>query len=179
MKRFNMGLAIAVGLALSTGAMALSKDEYKASKERIESAYKSEKAGCESQSKNAKDICEAKAKGQEKVALAELEESYKPGQKSHNEVRIAKADAVYAVAVEKCDDQSGNAKDVCVKEAKANHVAAKADAKATGKVIDAHKDASVDKREAELKLANAKCDALSGAAKDSCLTEAKAHYGKL
>jgi hypothetical protein len=35
---------------------------------------------------------------------------------------MAKVDADYAVAKEKCDDFSGNAKDVCVKEAKAAQV---------------------------------------------------------
>ena len=34
-------------------------------------------------------------------------------------VLVAKAESAYAVAKERCDDKSGNAKDVCVKEAKA------------------------------------------------------------
>ena len=35
---------------------------------------------------------------------------------------FAKADATYNVAKEKCDDKAGNAKDVCVQEAKAIEV---------------------------------------------------------
>ena len=42
---------------------------------------------------------------------------------------IAKAEAEYAVAKERCDDQAGNAKDVCVKEAKSAQTAAKANAR--------------------------------------------------
>lgn len=38
-------------------------------------------------------------------------------------VQEAKATSAYATAREKCDDQSGNAKDVCVKQAKARCVA--------------------------------------------------------
>jgi hypothetical protein len=45
-------------------------------------------------------------------------------------VRTAKADAAYELAKEKCDDLSGNAKDVCQKDAKAAQASAKADAKA-------------------------------------------------
>ena len=44
-------------------------------------------------------------------------------------VTIAKAEADYRVAKEKCDDSAGNAKDVCLKEAKAAEAAAKAEAK--------------------------------------------------
>jgi hypothetical protein len=46
---------------------------------------------------------------------------------------MAKAEADYDVAKEKCDDQSGNAKDVCKKDAKAAFTSAKADAKSTRK----------------------------------------------
>lgn len=44
-----------------------------------------------------------------------------------------KAGADYAVAREQCDDQAGNAKDVCVTEAKAAAGAAKAEATAAMK----------------------------------------------
>jgi hypothetical protein len=67
---------------------------------------------------------------------------------------------------------------VCVKEAKAIEVAALADAKAGKKIGEAKKDASQDKRDAEYKLAVEKCDAMSGDAKASCVSAAKAKFGK-
>lgn len=202
MKTFNSSiLAAAIGLALSTGAFAMSKADYQAARDRLEVDFKSDRAGCNMSAGNAKEICTAQAKGKQNVARAELEASYKPGPKTRNDVRLAKAEAEYAVAKEKCDDQKGNAKDVCVKEAKANRTAAKADAKASmkiadarttareettdarvkasGKVADANKDAAADKRAAELKLANAKCDPLQGAARDSCMKDAQARFGKI
>ena len=184
-------IAAAVSLAFSACAMAstMTKDEYKAGKKGIEADYTSTKAGCGPLLANAKDICQAEAKGKENVALAELEASYKPSAKTRYDVRIAKADADYAVAKEKCDDQTGNAKDVCMKEAKSAHVAAKADAKtqlktadanktAHKQVADARKDATADKRDAEYAVAKEKCDALKGDAKDQCVKEAKSLYGK-
>jgi hypothetical protein len=72
-------------------------------------------------------VQEAKAK--EKVALAEIEYGYSGKGADHTKVLVAKAESAYAVAKERCDDQSGNAKDVCVKEAKAVEVKALADAK--------------------------------------------------
>jgi hypothetical protein len=76
-----------------------------------------------------------------------------------------------------------------VKEAKATLTKAKADAKVDRVATDtnrdaaatqasARKDAAEDKREADLKVALEKCDALAGTAKDSCVAAAKAQYGK-
>lgn len=93
-------------------------------------------------------------------------------------VLVAKAKSSYAVAKEMCDDQTGNAKDVCVKEAKAVEVKALADAKMGKKIDEAKKEASDDKIDANYKLALEKCDALAGDAKTSCGTAAKAKFGK-
>ena len=82
------------------------------------------------------------------------------------------------MAKERCDDQTGNAKDVCVKEAKAVQDKANVDAKMNKKVADARKDATDDKREADYKVANERCSAMAGAPKDACVAEAKARFGK-
>jgi len=84
---------------------------------------------------------------------------------------------------------SGNQKDVCVKEAKAAHAKAKADAKvakvdhkvsanSAEKRADVRKEAREDTRDAQYKVAIEKCDVMSGAAKDQCVKDAKVHYGK-
>ena len=133
MNRIKMtAIAAAITFAFSTGAMAasgISKDEYKADKSKIAAEYKSAKAACGSLAGNAKDICAVEAKGKQKVAKAELEVRYKPGDKTNRAVKIANAEADYAVAKEKCDDQAGNDKKACVKDAKAAEARAKADAK--------------------------------------------------
>ena len=203
MKKFNISLiALAVSLLFSASAIAqgISKNDYSATKDKIAAMYKSEKAACATLSGNPKDICIVEAKGKEKVARAELEASYKPTRKSHYQSRVAKAEANYAVANERCDDMTGNAKDVCRKEAKAAEIAAKADAtvqmktsdadataskesaearnKAKAETTDARKDAAEDKRDAQYAVAKEKCDALAGSAKDSCLVDAKARFGK-
>ena len=156
----------------------IAKADYKAGKSRISAEYKADKAACSSMKANAKDICVEEAKGKEKVARAELEYSYtgKPG--DQNKVLVAKAKSVYAVAKEKCDDQTGNAKDVCVQQAKAAETKALADAKMGKEIGEAKKDAAEDKRDADYKVAAEKCDALSGDAKSSCVTAAKARFGK-
>ena len=203
MNKFNISvIALALGLAFSTGSLAtgISKDDYKAGKDKITVEYKAAKSACAPLSGNSKDICVVEAKGKENVAKAELEASYKPSRKTHYQARVAKAEADYAVAKEKCDDLAGNAKDVCVKEAKAAETTAKADAKAQKKTADAKatanekstearseamiqtadakKDAAAAKNDAQYKVAKEKCDDLAGNAKDVCVKEAKARFGK-
>ncbi len=180
-KHFNLkaSLIVAAMLALAAGqAQAMTKAEYKADKARISAAYKSEKATCAPMKANAKDICVEEAKAKEKVAKAELEFAYSGKPADQTKVAKAKAEAAYAVAKEKCDDQTGNAKDVCVKEAKAVEVKALADAKMGKQIGEAKKDAAQDKRDADYKVAAEKCESLAADAKTSCMAAAKAKFGK-
>jgi hypothetical protein len=123
-------------------------------------------------------VCVAEAKAAEKKAKANAEAQYKNTEKARQDAAITAAKADYDVAKEKCDDKKGNDKDVCVKEAKAVETKAIADAKATQKVAAVRQDAREDKMEADYKVAMEKCDAMSGAAKDSCQNAAKAKYKK-
>lgn len=160
-------ITLAVAAVFSTGAMAqnISNNDYKAGKDKISVEHKSAKAGCASLSSNAKDICIAQADGKNKVALAELQVSYTPSVKTRYEVRIAQAEADYAVAKERCDDQAGNAKDVCVKEAKAVETTAKADATAQMKTTDANMTAN-EKTNAANATANEKTSAAKSKASE-------------
>ena len=170
-------------------ATPMSKDTYTAAKKNADAQYKIDKDACASLSGNAKDICVAQAKGKDNVAKADAEAAYENTPKARENARVAHAQANYDVAIEKCDDLAGNRKDVCVKEAKAELVKGKADAKvdrvaadtshdAATKQADARNDANTDKRDAEYKVAIEKCDALAGPAKDACVSNAKVQYGK-
>jgi hypothetical protein len=182
-------LLAAASLTVATGAWAetASKNSRDAAVRNAEAEYKIDKATCDTLSGNAKDVCIEVAKGQEKVAKAEAEAAHDNTPKAREKVRVARADAAYEVAKEKCDDLAGNAKDVCIKEAKAAHVKALADAKvertaseerldASDKTMAARREATEDKREADYKVAVEKCDALAGTAKDACIREAKSRF---
>ncbi len=171
-------LAAALLTSTASFAVAMSKVDYQAAKARIGADYKTDKAACASLAANAKDICIEEAKGKDKVALAELEYGYTGKSGDRNKTLVAKADAVYAVAKERCDDLAGNPKDVCVKEAKAVHIKSLADAKMGKEIMAAQKEAASDKRDADYKVAIEKCDALAGDAKTSCVNRAKASFGK-
>ena len=167
----------------------ITKDAYDVALKNADAQSKVDKDACASRTANAKDICLAEANGKEKVAKADAEAAYRNTPKAREDMRDTRAEATYSVAKEKCDDLSGNSKDVCVKEADAALVKAKADAKvdrvaadarqdASTKQVDAAKEANTVKRDADYKVAIEKCDALAGPAKDACVGNAKAQYGK-
>jgi hypothetical protein len=198
MSRLMIALFITAGLGFAGASVAqvtaavttpLSKESYATAKKNADAQYRTDKAACASLSGNAKDICAAEAKGKERIARAEADAGFKNTPKARENARVARAQAGYDVAVEKCDDLAGNAKDVCVKEAKAELVKGKANAKVDRVTADTRKDAAVkqaevrkeasaDKRDADYKVAIEKCDALAGPAKDACIGNAKAQFGK-
>jgi hypothetical protein len=189
-KNFLLPLAAACALAFAGSAgAAISKDEYKAQKDQAQAAYKADKERCKPMKGNAADICKAEAKGKYEVAKAELEAQYKPSAKADEKAREAKAKADYEVAKEKCDDLKGNAKDVCVKDAKAAYTTAKGQAKVakadgekgvnSGAAQDARQDAKNDSNDAKFAAAKERCDAMSGDKKDACVNDAKKKFGKM
>jgi hypothetical protein len=201
MNKLMLGvLAVAFGLNAGVVCAKLAKEEYRTAKDSIDAEYKNARERCRSLAGNAKDICLAEAKGNQKVAKADLDARDKNTNKAQQEAREARAEANYQIAKEKCDDKGGNEKSVCLKEAKAARTAAMADAKvdrkardaradtnqkvskARGKeadrVADARRDANEDKRDADYAVARERCAKFAGDAKDRCLNDAKAQYGK-
>ena len=133
MKKHLLMLALASTCFVATQASAMTKDEYKVAEEKIEADYKVAKAQCDTMKDNAKDVCQKEAKGKENVAKAELEQQYQPSDSHARNVAEEKVKATYEVAKEKCDDQKGDAKAACVKQAKADEAQGKADIKAMKK----------------------------------------------
>ena len=198
----NTVIAISLGLAFSVSAIAqtLSQEQYKSAREQIAAQFRSATSACDSFAGNAKDICKAEASGNDKVANAQLDARYQPSAESTLKWRNAQADANRSAAKERCDDKAGNVKDVCLKEAKAAEIAAKADAKAEMKMATANeqaartsatantkasaqgdaarKDAASTRRDADYTVAKEKCDAFSGDTKNNCLNEAKARFDR-
>jgi len=204
MSRLMIALMLGAGVAVAAPAVAqmtspmaphasmtmpMTKDGHAMAKKHAGMQYRIDKEACASLGGNTRDICMTEAKGNEKIALADADAAYANTPKARQTARTVHAQAAHDVAVEKCDDLAGNAKDVCVKEADALLVKGKADAKVDRVAADANHDAAVknsevrkeanaDKRDADFNVAIEKCDALAGAAKDACVGTAKAQYGK-
>ena len=137
MKKHLLILAAATTCFIAGTASAqttLSHDQYNVGKQKIEADYKVAMAQCKTMTDNAKDVCEKDAKGKQNVAKAELEQQYKPSDSNARTVEEEKVKANYEVAKEKCDDQKGDAKSACEKQASADEAKGKADIKAMKKM---------------------------------------------
>lgn len=175
-------LALMIGLVFSVGAMAqaMTKLQYTTAQTGISAEYKLAKAACDAFSGNANDICREQANGKQKIATAQLKAAYTPSEAASYQVRLARAEANEALALEKCDDLAGNVKAVCVKEANATAVTAKANAKVHMKTAMAH-DAAYDKAskaqdvaDEKATQAQAKADEISSVARNDAAAEMRA-----
>ena len=100
---------------------------------------------------------------------------------SKDSYTMAKSNAAtqYKADKDACSSLSANAKDICMAEAKGKDNVAKADAEAAyANTPKAREAARVAHAQATYNVAIEKCDALAGAAKDSCVSNAKLQYGK-
>jgi hypothetical protein len=133
-------IATAIGIALGTGTIAqsMSKEEHAARREGINVEYQSSRSGCDSHSGNARAVCMAEAMGRAKIAKAELEALYKPGPTTLYKARIARSDAAYSVAWQRCNELAGTLKNVCIQKARSAETIAMAGAKAEMKISRAN-----------------------------------------
>ncbi|MEO8626568.1 MAG: hypothetical protein ABI612_00500 [Betaproteobacteria bacterium] len=178
-------LALCAGISAAALA-ATSAEEYKASLLRTDADYRVAREKCDAMAGTTKSICVAESKAAEKRAKADAEATYKNTDRARYDARIAGAEADYMVAKERCQEKAGNARDVCVQEAKANLERAHADASVaasdakTTPSAQAVQGGSEDRGPAvgEQQATRAQCENLTGNARDECLTEADAGEGR-
>jgi hypothetical protein len=173
-----IGGAAFLSFAQIAPATTQTRIDYNNATSRATAVYKDASAKCAPMTGHEKDMCAVEAKATEKRSKAAAEATYKGTIKAKTASRIANADADFMVAKVACDTRAGQEKDVCVKQAEATHVKLVADAKANKTAVDARADAREDTRDAQFKVAMAKCDAVAGTEKDMCVTSAKSTYGK-
>lgn len=197
---YTVTLAVGLFFSFQTLADTLSHSQIQLQEQKIVSDYENAKATCNSSVDNAKDICIAEANGIKNIANAELAYKNNPSANTRYKGRVAKANAEYSIALQKCNDIVGNNKDVCIKEAESAKIHQVANAKfrmktknandeakkdtseanttASEKAGDAYYAAKEDKRKADLAVANQKCEAMVGDAKSKCLNDAKLEFAK-
>lgn len=111
--------------------------------------------------------------------LAAVAHSSSDAAKNEYKAAVKSANAIYRADRAKCDVLSGNPKDVCIEEAKAEEKRSKADAKARYEnTPKARMKARLDKADANYSVAREKCSAYSGNEKNVCIKEAKAAQTK-
>jgi hypothetical protein len=151
---------------------------YQQARDAAAAEYKMARARCDAITGNPKDVCVLEAKAARVHAEEEARAKYEDTLKAYTRARMRIAGANYDADKARCAGLTGNEKDVCQEQAKARLVAAQADAKADQKTIQARNEARDDKLAAAYRVAMEKCDAFAGAAKDQCVSAAKAEFGK-
>jgi hypothetical protein len=182
-------MLVMTGISGAAHADSVSKNTYDNLNSEADVTFEAAKQKCESFSGNKKDICLAEAKGAHSVARANAEANYKGTEHARLKAAKSKVEADYQIAKEHCDDLSGNKKDICQQEAKAEktkgYEAAKLaskNAEATTEFMNTKKEAKEQAgqalRDADYKVAIEKCDLFSGKNKEQCIQDAKNKFGK-
>ncbi len=157
-----------MGMTLTTTAaekMGQTKAEYNAAKARADADYNTSRVRCKDFSGNDRDVCMEKAKAALTKAKADAKANYEGTGEAKLDAREDIIEADYKVAKEKCDSLAGNAKDVCVAEAKAAYAKE-----------EAALEVREDSMETDYQVAKERCGTLSGTARRSCLKEAKIKF---
>lgn len=151
--------------ATAVEKMGQTKAEYNAAKARADADYNTSRASCKDFSGNDRDICVQKAKAARSKANADAKANFEGTGEAKLDAREEIIAADYKVAKEKCDSLAGDAKEVCVAEAKASY---------------AKENAALEAREksmaADYEVAEERCNTLSGSARRSCLKQAKIKF---
>jgi len=175
--------------ALQLVDQALTRDDVKAQKVRIEEQYDQAQARCRRVQGHARELCNEKARGERDVQQAELQLQAEPTGDNDQKLRVAKANAAYSLALVRCKDLDGQARDVCRKDAKMGFEEAKAEARLQREVSDQQLRSAVTVRDrtsqqekvadAEYTAARQRCDVLPPEGRANCLLDAQKRFGKL
>lgn len=176
---------LALLLTGTAHAQAITEADYDLQKDHIEKVHDAEKAKCKKLMGNHRDVCIAEADAKESIAQADLKAAYKNTAKERLAAAKVKAKANFDVAKERCDDQKGDAKSLCISQAKAERDRAMADIEAQKDINEARKDireakqkAREEKGEATYEAEIKKCESLAGDAKDSCQASVKHRFNE-
>ena len=113
------------------------------------------------------------------VALAVAGSAYAQTDRKVKNAEEDKIEAQYKADKARCDAMTGNAKDVCVKEAKGKETIGKAELNAKADPSERNqRKVQEAKAEAAYDVAKERCDDLKGNEKDACQKDAKAQHEK-
>jgi len=168
---------------------ALTKDDVKAQKVRIEEQYDQAQSRCRRVQGHARELCNEQARGERDVQQAELQFQAEPTGDNDQKLRVARAEAAYSLALVRCKDMDGQARDVCRKDARSVFNEAKAEAKLQREVSEQELRSAVTVRdrmaqqeklaETEFNAARERCEILPGEGRANCLLDAKKRFGRL
>lgn len=183
-------LAAALCCATAAYAAPVTKEAYKAQQVRIEQEYDQSQAGCRKLAGHPRAVCIEQVRGRRDIQMAELAFQYQPSADSDEKVRLAKAEAAYAVTRQRCQSiDEGSAREACRTDARRVLEDAKTDARLQKEVVAqelrstlvvrARADADEKRAEAAYNTARERCELLPGEGRENCLIDVRTKFGKL
>ncbi|HUL63076.1 MAG TPA: hypothetical protein VLW55_00540 [Burkholderiaceae bacterium] len=106
------------------GAPGISLAEYLATKRQLSTELQAAKVACGAETSSRREICMADATGRDWVAKADLEVAYRSNARSRADARLARVDASFWLARERCDELAQQDGLVCMQQAKTVRLAA-------------------------------------------------------
>ena len=176
---FLMYLSAAMGgPALAAAAVNENLQQYRESLAGARSTFNADLAHCKQLSSDERDGCRAQARAVHRKANAEAIAHQRNTPQARVDARITSADADYDLARAACKAIPRNERAACMKDAKVQRIDASSHAIADLNVTQARNKAKEEKRKSYYNASRKKCDALAGAAKEACMTLARAQYGE-
>jgi len=174
-----IGITLAsVGPAIAQQTAPDAKELHQRTMDGAEAAFDTARMRCDSVAGIPHEICLAEARANRVRIEEEAQAAYRNTLSAYTGARMRIASAYYDRDKARCGALTGNDREVCLQQAKAYLVAARADARADRKTVEARLDARDEKIDAEYRVALQRCDALAGAVKDQCVGTARTAYGK-
>jgi hypothetical protein len=143
------------GAARSEG---MTRSQYEAGAQRIEAEHAAVRASCDRQAASTVGLCIASALNARNVARAELLLALEPSSAHEHGVRVARAQAAYDLALQRCDDRTATGGG-CAQEARAGRARALAAARAAA--IEANAAANEQAFDARARATAARAGALA------------------
>lgn len=152
--------------------------QYRESMEGARATYTADAKHCRQASRGTRAVCLAQAKAEYKKATAEAVAHWRNTAQARTDARIAAADADHDVARARCKAGAGQSQAACMRQARAERLAATTDARSDLRVTEARNRDREERKKAYYRAARERCDALAGAAKEACMTLARAQYSE-
>lgn len=110
--------ALGIGAAVDTPRTLMSPSDFALGKRAIEAETRLAMARCREVPGALRDVCKAEARGEERIRKAELNARYHGTVSAHDEVRLARAKALYDVAKARCGSRLGEERVDCLRAAR-------------------------------------------------------------
>jgi hypothetical protein len=120
-------VAALCGSALAAGPPNMSVAEYVAAKRQLSTALQAANAVCRADAKSGGELCLTDAMGRDWIAKADLEVAYRSTPRSRFEANVARAEAHFWLARERCDEITQPDRPGCLQDANAVRLAARAE----------------------------------------------------